>query len=136
MITETEQHLQKLMTFMHRSPLAMAETDAGGGLRHLNPKAVQLMMPMAAYLGLSGDNLLDTLDGFLPTVKATVAGFEGDSGMIFDQEPYHFEFNMESGWVERFFSLTIEKMKPDSLLIFFDDVTDFLIKADQLRQPI
>lgn len=136
MITDPQLHVQKLMTFMHRAPLAMAETDAGGLLRQVNPKAVQLMMPMAAYLGLPGDNLLDTLGGFLPAVGATVAAFAGDSGMIFDQEPYRIEFTMGTVQIERFFSLTIEKMRPDSLLIFFDDVTDMLVKADQLRQRL
>jgi hypothetical protein len=136
MITDPQLHAQKLMKFMHRSPLAMAETDAEGNLCQVNPKAIQLMMPMAAYLGLPGDNLLDILAGFLPTVKATVVGFEADSGMIFNQEPYRIEFSMGSGQIERFFSLTIEKMTPGSILIFFDDVTDFLIKADKLRQPL
>ncbi len=136
MITDPQLHVQKLMTFMHRAPLAMAETDAGGLLRQVNPKAVQLMMPMAASLGLSGDNLLNTLAGFLPAVGDAVVAFAGDSGMIFDQEPYRIEFTIESIKIERFFSLTIEKMNADSLLIFFDDVTDMLVKADQLRQRL
>jgi hypothetical protein len=136
MSSDPQQQVQKLTTFMHRAPLAMAETDAGGLLRQVNPKAVQLMMPLAVYLGLSGDNLLDTLAGFLPDLRTTITRFEGDSGMIFNQEPYRIEFIMGAARIERFFSLTIEKMNADSLLIFFDDVTDFLVKADQLRQRL
>jgi hypothetical protein len=136
MIADPQAQVQKMMTFMHRAPLAMAETDSGGILRQVNPKAVQLMMPMAVYLGLPGDNLLDTLAGFLPGLRTTITRFEGNSGMIFDQEPYSIEFTMGTMQIERFFSLTIEKTEPDSLLIFFDDVTDFLVKADKLRQRL
>ncbi|MBC3785811.1 hypothetical protein [Spirosoma utsteinense] len=136
MVPDPQQQVQKLMRFMHHAPLAMVETDLRGTLLQVNPKALQLMMPMAAYLGLPGDNLLDTLTGFLPAVGQAVARFDKDSGMIIDQEPYRIEFQMNALPIERFFSLTIEKLGAEILLIFFDDVTDFLLKADQIRQPL
>lgn len=136
MVPNPQQHVQKLMRFMHHAPLAMAETDLRGTLLQVNPKALQLMMPMAAYLGLPGDNLLDTLTGFLPAIGQAIARFDKDSGMIIDQEPYRIEFQLNALSIERFFSLTIEKLGAEILLIFFDDVTDFLLKADQIRQPL
>lgn len=136
MLMDTPSPLQPLLPLFHHAPMAMAETDAQGAIRQLNPKAIQLMMPMATYLGLPGDNLLDTLAGLAPSIRQTVADFGADSGLIFDQEPYCIEFNVGSVQIERFFSLTIDKQAPGSLLIFFDDVTDFLIKADKLRQRL
>lgn len=136
MLSDPQQQVQKLMRFMHHAPLAMAETDARGTLLQVNPRALQLMMPMAFHLGLPGDNLLDTLTGFVPDIGQAVALFDDDTGMIIDQEPYRIEFLMNSQAIERFFSLTIEKLGAEILLIFFNDVTDFLLKADQIRQPL
>ncbi|MVM36771.1 hypothetical protein GO730_02305 [Spirosoma sp. HMF3257] len=133
MNTGLPEHLQRAWTLLHRAPIAMAETNGQGKIRQLNPKAVQLMMPMVAHLGLPGDNLLDTLAGFLPSARQAIAGFEGNSGLILEQEPYRLRFRIDSVLIERQFSLTIEKINDDSLLIFFEDVTDLLLKADALR---
>lgn len=128
-----EQQLSKIQLLLSHAPIAMAETDAAGQLRQANPKAVQLMMPLAAHLGLPLDNLLDTLWGYLPSVRQTVTQFDAEWGLIINQEPYRIEFSIGSSRIERYFSLTIEKISPESLLIFFDDVTDFLLKIDTVR---
>jgi hypothetical protein len=134
MPADASQRIEQLWPLFHHSPVAMAETDQTGVLRQVNPKAVQLMMPMAAYLGLSGDNLLDTLDGFIPTLRETITDFLSESGPIITQEPYRIRFAVGDTRIERHFNLSINKKDPDSLLIFFEDVTDFLVKADALRQ--
>ncbi len=134
MMANTQTHLQKIVPFMHRSPMAMAELSMQGVIRQLNPKCVQLMMPLAMHLGLPGDNLLDILTGFLPSVGQAIDHFSASSGLIISQEPYRIEFTVQQVTFERHFNLTIEKMTPESLLVFFEDVTDFLIKADTLRQ--
>ncbi|AUD04669.1 hypothetical protein [Spirosoma pollinicola] len=126
-------HLQRAWMLLHQSPVGMAETDGQGEIRQLNPKAVQLMMPMVAHLGLAGDNLLDTLIGFLPSLQRIITAFEPNSGTILAQEPYRIRFRVDSQRIERQFSLTIEKMTPDCLLIFFEDVTDLLLKAKASR---
>ncbi|AUD03319.1 nitrogen regulation protein NR(II) [Spirosoma pollinicola] len=136
METASQQHLQKLVRLLDRAPVAMAEINAAGVIRQVNPKAVQLMMPMAAYLDLPGDNLLHTLTGFLPSLEQDIANFDASTGLIVDQKPYRIYFVTGEFKVERFFSLTVEKISADSLLIFFDDVTDFLTKVDALRQSL
>jgi hypothetical protein len=134
MIANTQPHLQKVVQFLHHSPMAMAEISMQGVIRQLNPKCVQLMMPLAMHLGLPGDNLLDVLTGFLPSVRQAIDQFDAHSGLIISQEPYRVEFAVQQVTFERHFSLTINKLTPESLLVFFEDVTDFLIKADALRQ--
>jgi len=131
---EAQLHLQKLLPIFHRSPLAMAEVNAEGEIRQLNPKAVQLMMPLATYLNLPGTNLVDTLSGYIPIIREALSNFHLNSGIIIDQEPYIIHFSYGSNLIERHFSLTIEKITPDSLLFFFDDVTDFLLKVDAIRK--
>ena len=133
---EAHQHLQQLLPLFHHSPMAMAEVNVQGIIRRVNPKAVQLMMPMAMHLGLPGNNLLDTLAGYLPSLLPIIADFNPLSGVIIDQEPYIIRFEMEKTLIQRHFSLTIEKIGPESLLLFFQDVTDFLIKADALRERL
>ncbi|MBO0952783.1 hypothetical protein [Fibrella forsythiae] len=130
---DAQLHLQKLLPIFHHSPLAMVEANAEGKIRQVNPKAVQLMMPLATYLDLPGTNIIDTLSGFIPAIRGAIADFYFDSGLIIDQEPYIIHFAYGQSLIERHFSLTIEKITPDSLLFFFDDVTDFLVKADALR---
>lgn len=134
MIANPQQYLHRLLPLFHHSPVAMAEINAQGVIRQVNPKAVQLMMPLAMHLGLPGDNLLATLTGFLPSVGNAVSDFSRNSGLIIDHEPYIIRFTVQQALYERHFSLTIEKESHESFLIFFDDVTDFLIKADALRQ--
>ncbi|MEZ0486924.1 hypothetical protein [Fibrella aquatica] len=134
METDAQSHLQKLLPFFNRSPVAMAETSIRGDIRQVNPKAVQLIMPLAMHLGLPGDNLLDTLGGFLPQLNQTVTEFPAESGLVIGQEPYVVRFSVGQSLIERHFNLTIEKNTADSLIIFFEDVTDFLLKADALRQ--
>jgi hypothetical protein len=92
------------------------------------------MMTLAMHLSLAGDNLRDVLTGFLPSVGQAVAAFPARTVSIIDQELHTNRFAIAKVWFERHFSLTIEKTAPDTLLVFFDDVTDFLIKADALRQ--
>lgn len=134
MEVNAQQQLLKLLPLFHRSPVAMARVDAQGFIHQLNPKAVQLMMPMVAHLGLSGDNLLDTLTGFLPSVGRAVTNFKPEFGMIIEQEPYRIRLLIDSTLIERQFSLTVEKISSDSLLIFFEDVTDLLTKVNLLHQ--
>ncbi len=131
-----QKYLQKLLPLFHHSPTAMAEINGQGAIRQVNPKAIQLLMPLAAHLSLPGDNLLDVLKGFLPFIGPLISSFKADTGLIIDQEPYRIRFTFDQSLIERHFSLTIEKTAPDSFLVFFDDVTDFLLKADVMRsQP-
>jgi len=133
---QAQQHLQRLLPLFHHSPLAMAEINAQGVISQLNPKAVQLMMPLAAHLGLPGHNLLDVLTGYLPSVGQAVADFSAGSGLIINHEPYTIRFAVSQSWFDRHFCLTIEKLSPEALLVFFEDVTDFLIKADAMRHGL
>lgn len=117
---DAQQHLQRLLPLFHHSSVAMVEINAQGVIEQLNPKAVQLIMPLAMHLGVSGDKLLDVLSGFLPI----------------GHEPYTLKFAVLQVWFDRHFGFTIEKTSPETPLVFFDDVTDFLIKADTMRQSL
>lgn len=134
MATSTEQRLQRMLQLLQHSPMAMVEIDPTGAMLQVNPKAVQLMMPLAMHLGLPGDNLLDMLTGFIPSVSQLINNFEANSGLIIDYEPYILRFMDAQTLYERQFSLTVAKESSESLFIFFEDVTDFLIKVNDRRQ--
>jgi|GEM_PF-6816367 len=134
MLTDTNPPQQRLLPLFHHAPMGMAETDAQGAILQVNPKAVQLMMPMAAGLGLPGDNLLDTLAGVVPSIRQTIADFEPDSGLIIEQELYPVRLATGAGPLDFYLSLTIEKVSPGSLLIFFSDVTSLPTRPDPFRQ--
>lgn len=130
----SQEKLEKLLLLFQHLPVAIAEIDGQGFIRQLNPRAVQLMMPLVAQLGLPGDNLIDTLTGFLPAVGETIANFKKESGLVIDQELYMIRFVAGTTQVERQFSLTIEKINAEKWLVFFDDITDLLKKVVVLPQ--
>lgn len=55
------------------------------------------------------------------------------SVVTINQQLYIIRLELKKKLIKWHCSLTIEKIEPKSLLIFFQDVTDFLIKAHALR---
>ncbi|GAB2515573.1 PAS domain-containing protein [Spirosoma aerophilum] len=136
MAKKAHDYLKQLLPLFNHAPVAIAEIDAQGLILQANPKAIQLLIPLAMRLNLSGHNLLDILIGYLPTASELITSFSPSSGLVIDQEPYRLQFVHEAVLIERYFSLTVEKMDTSHFLVFFDDVTDFLTKADTIRQHL
>ena len=111
----------------------MAVTTLAGHITQVNPRCVQLLMPLAMYKNMPPDNLLQILIAYQPGIGVAIDTFAPPTGLVIDQEPYQLQFTTGNDIIERHFKLTIEKNTAETLLIFFEDVTDFLIKVEQSR---
>ncbi|GAB3572592.1 hypothetical protein GCM10027578_32380 [Spirosoma luteolum] len=133
MTSSPDSSLAKLLPLIHHAPLAMTVTTLTGHMTQVNPRCIQLIMPMAMDKNLPPDNLLTILTAYLPSIGTAIETFTLPTGLIIDQEPYQLQFTSGADTIERQFKLTIEKNTAETLLIFFEDVTDFLVKADRMR---
>jgi hypothetical protein len=136
MAKSAHDYLNQLLPLFNNVPMGMVDIDAQGLIRLANPKAIQLLIPLAMNLNLSGDNLFDILMAYLPTVRQLITGFAPDSGIIVDQEPYRIRFSLGQSLFERYLSLTVNKVSPNDFLVFIEDVTDLLSKTDAIRQSL
>lgn len=136
MVVDKLKHVENLLPLLHRMPVGAAEIDLQGLIRQANPKCIQLLMPLALHLKLPGDNLLDVLYGFLPDLRPRITQANIEAGLIIHQEPYVIRFEFEQTTIDRYFSLTVDRLSSNKLLLFFDDVTDFLVKVDSLRHDL
>jgi diguanylate cyclase (GGDEF)-like protein/PAS domain S-box-containing protein len=74
---------EALLEFLYLCPHGLAEFDADGGLRMVNPACARMLAPiLPAGSGL--DNLLDALMPFAPDLRARLGAFAGERGLVLD----------------------------------------------------
>jgi GGDEF domain-containing protein len=66
-----EDEYQSLVQFLYRTPVGLIEFRADGVVTLMNPKAAQLLMPLASGAGLS--NLFEVLEQDLPALRGLAA---------------------------------------------------------------
>ncbi len=77
-----EEH-EALLEFLYLCPHGLAEFDADGALRMVNPACARMLAPILPA-GSCLENLLDTLAPFAPDLRAQLGASPGERGLVLD----------------------------------------------------
>jgi diguanylate cyclase (GGDEF)-like protein len=108
---------EELIQFLYQAPIGLVQVTPDGEIMMINPMSAQLLMPLSPDGNLS--NLFDVLGSLAPQLRAQVASFNDDSGMICDG------LHLEAGTVHRPLTLSLRLLKLGdlSLMACLTDVT-------------
>ncbi|TKC63565.1 HAMP domain-containing histidine kinase [Pedobacter hiemivivus] len=130
-----DSQLQKMLAIIHQVPIGLIEANIAGGIKQMNAKSVQLLMPLFYSHGLQGDNITELLAIIAPGLLVIVKGFTPESGCIVNQlrqEIRQERKNAEPAILHYLF--TVNKLDAGTLMYIFDDITELYYKEKQLSQ--
>ena len=117
---------EKLLQFLYLAPAALLELKPDGTIVLMNAQASQHLMPLSPG-GLT--NFFEVMRPFAPEVVQAIEAFSAESGSIISNRRVAVQpRGDEAGWV--YFSLTVEKLGPGSLMAALVDVTR-VVEQDQ-----
>ena len=80
MHSEDEDDLNKLMQFLYICPVGLVDFDASGTIGLMNPKAMELMRPLADVAQF--DNFFSAFQTCGPELRNLAQGFAGRRGTV------------------------------------------------------
>ena len=75
-----DQEHAELLEFVYACPIGLAQVDVDGIMSLINPKAMQLLMPLG--VAMHGMDLFRTLRPYAPDLRALVTDFEPSHGQV------------------------------------------------------
>ena len=124
----------RLLAFLYRCPVGIIEALASGEILLINAYASQILMPLVRDGGLS--NLLDVLAPWTGEVRALLAGFEGDRGVVCTSHQVRLHGLKDAEDRPMFLSFTIHKMESDRFMVSFFDVTERVAQEQAITEAI
>ncbi len=108
---------EALMQFLYRAPIGLVSAKLDGTVEMINPKAAQLLMPIARDL----DNLFDVFAELAPELLTRAMAFEHASGPIC--QSLRVNVPALAGRPARVLSIDLTKLDGTSLMAVIDDTT-------------
>lgn len=124
----------RLLAFLYRCPVGIIEALASGEILLINAYASQILMPLVRDGGLS--NLLDVLAPWTDEVRAMLAGFEGERGVVCTSHRVRLHGLKDPADRPMFLSFTIHKMESDRFMVSFFDVTERVAQEQAITEAI
>ena len=120
-----------MVSIIHQIPMGLIQADPEGNILQLNARGAQLLMPFFFTYELAGDNIHELLRIIAPDIQQQIELFPEASGSIVNQLRKEVACDNGTGApVARHFVFTINKLSTESLLYYFDDITE-LYQRDQ-----
>lgn len=124
----------RLLAFLYRCPVGIIEALASGEILLINAYASQILMPLAQDGGLT--NLFHVLAPWTDEVRALLAGFDGDRGVVCTNHRVRLQGLMDAEDRPMFLSFTIHKMEADRFMVSFFDVTERVAQEQAITEAI
>ena len=128
---DSEKELQALMTFLYMAPVGVLQMSADGQISLMNPMAANLLMPLQADGTLT--NLFDAIDHSLPEVRKLVAEHDKSNGTICKALRFAPFFRARRYAENKTYELTLLKVAADTLMGMLTDVTEAVMREEQIR---
>ena len=110
---------EALTQFLYRVPVGLVQMSLDGAIEMMNPKAAQLLMPLAPDGDL--DNLFVVLERHAPTLRDAIAGFDGASGPVCDG--WRIPIADDAGQATRVLSIDLTKLDASTAMVVIGDAT-------------
>lgn len=124
----------RLLAFLYRCPVGIIEALSSGEILLINAYASQILMPLVQGSGLT--NLLDVLAPWTDEVRALLAGFAGDRGVVCSSHQVRLHGLKDAEDRAMFLSFTIHKMEREHFLVSFFDVTERVAQERAITEAI
>lgn len=131
MEADSEKELQSLLTFLYMAPVGVVQMTGNGGISLINPMAANLLMPLRADGTLT--NLFDTIDHSFPEISSLVAEFDRPTGIICKAVRFAPFFRARRYAENKTYELTLLKVDQETLMGIITDVTDSVMREEQIR---
>ncbi len=118
------------LNFLALAPIGLLQAAADGRITAANPRAAELLQPLAAEAELH--NLFDVLHAVAPDLRARVDAFDAPQGLLLDPSPL--SIKSSSHPASTTLTLTLLKLAPDRLLALVDDTSVETRRERELQQ--
>ena len=129
--SDSEKEFQSLLTFLYMAPVGIVQVTVDGQISLMNPMAANLLMPLQLNGTLA--NLFEAIDHSAPEVSTLVAAFDRPTGIICKAIRFSPFFRARRYTENKTFELTLLKVDPDTLMAVLTDVTDTVVREEQIR---
>lgn len=123
---------EQLLQFLYRVPVGLMEVDAQGEVRLMNAYATSLLMPISNLV--AGRNLFDILEPYAPDLPTRVGEYQQERGTLVSNRRVALPSSAREREPDRWYSFTIERLGWDSYMVAFNDVTDQVLREQQLTR--
>lgn len=132
-LTQTE---DKLFMLMKHSSHGMAEIDMTGSILNLNAGAEIALAPVITANDIPSNNFYDIIAAIDPELVVRIKQFIEETDNPEEQKASSFLFSTGTGKNEKYFTLHIIKLSPESILLSFEETTEKTRKERLLKQAI
>ena len=127
----SEKEFQELLTFLYMAPVGVVQMTPDGQISLMNPMAANLLMPLQADGTLT--NLFDAIDHSLPEVRKLVVEHHRPNGTICKSLRFSPFFRARRYAENKTYELTLLKVSADTLMGMVTDVTEAVMREEQMR---
>jgi diguanylate cyclase (GGDEF)-like protein/PAS domain S-box-containing protein len=127
----SEKEFQALLTFLYMAPVGVVQMSADGQISLINPMAANLLVPLQADGTLT--NLFDAIDHSMPEVRKLVVEHDKPNGTICKSLRFAPFFRARRYAENKTYELTLLKVAPDTLMGMVTDVTEVVMREEQIR---
>ena len=127
---ETLSELGVLLQFLQRCPVGIAKLSGTGRVEMMNPKANQLLLPVAC--GASLDNLLVVLEPYAPELRKLVTAFEPTHGLVCENHEVEIP-GLKGPRRSGVLAVTIIKVDPVCLMMVLIDISRLVEQERMIR---
>jgi diguanylate cyclase (GGDEF)-like protein/PAS domain S-box-containing protein len=129
--TGSEKEFQSLLTFLYMAPVGVVQMTADGQISLMNPMAANLLIPLQADGTLT--NLFDAIDHSLPEARKLTLEHEKPTGTVCKGMRFSPFFRARRYAENKTYELTLLKVNADTLMGMVTDVTDAVMREEQIR---
>lgn len=112
---------EALLQFLYRAPIGLIQTSGNGGIEMLNPRASQLLMPLASNGAL--DNLFAVLEPYAPSLLEMATAHDDRGGVVCESLRVFLEVGPRGATKPQVLSVSLFKIDAARLMFVLDDIT-------------
>ena len=133
LITLSEQKLEMLIT---NAPVGVAEIDEHGLIAWINVRAESLLQPFMDHYGHDLKNIFPLLHYVSPEIEQHIQGYPDETGIIILNKMYTCSVPEQAVTVEKYFTVTVNKMWPGQIIVAIDDVSENVEQQKKIQQAL
>ena len=133
LITLSEQKLEMLIT---NAPVGVAEIDEHGLIAWINVRAESLLQPFMDHYGHDLKNIFPLLHYVSPEIEEQIRDYPDETGIIILNKMYICSVVEQAGTVDKYFTVTVNKMWPGQIIVAIDDVSENVKQEKKIQQTL